>query len=211
MRPFIFLLTVSFATFSIGVGIVAYWFLNQPLPRVDLLKNSPECASEPTTEISLSKTEIAERTELLARFKELPLDKLFANTNESYRLIWFPTFHAPTIIRIWRSGENYHIITKRLSGEGGYEIGKLKTEYTRSLTAEEWQNFVNLINVRCFWNAPSVVAEVPVVDGASWTFEGLTDKQYQFVDRITPSEQMTEIFKALFELTGVKTEYDDYL
>ncbi len=210
MKYFLFRLTIALVTFLIGIGIVGFWFLNRPLPTI-FPQNAPECSSESSEELSLSRLEIAERTKMLALFRENPLDNTTAEVDESYRLVWFPTFDAPTVIRIWRSGENFSIVTKRLSGKGGYELGKLKSEHTRSLTAEEWNNFVNLINNRCFWNAPSVVKEVPAIDGASWTFEGLSNKHYQFVDRISPSDQMKEIFRALFELTDVKTEYNDYL
>jgi hypothetical protein len=211
MKHFTFRLIIALATFLIGIGIVGFWFLNRPLPTVGLPQNAPECASESGEEISLSLFAIAERTKTLRLFREIPLDKPTAGVNESYRLIWFPTFDAPTAIRIWRSGENFFIVTKRLSGKGGYELGKLKSEHTRSLTAEEWNNFVNLINNRCFWNAPSVLKEIPATDGGFWAFEGSRNKQYHFVERISPSEQMKEIFRALFELTGMKTEYNDYL
>ena len=211
MKHFTFRFIIALATFLIGIGIVAFWFLNRPLPTVSLSQNPPECASESGEEISLSRSEIAERTKTLTLFQEVPLGKPTASVDESFRLVWFPTFDAPSVFRIWRSGENFFIVTKRLSGKGGYELGKLKTEHTRSLTAEEWNNFVDIINNRCFWNAPSVLKEVPVVDGAFWTFEGSRNKQYHFVDRISPSEQMKEIFRALFELTGVKTEYNEYL
>ena len=211
MKYFTIRLTIALATFLIGVSIVAFWFLNRPLPTVSLPQNAPECISESSEEIFLSRSENAERTKILTLFREVPLDKQMADVDESYRLIWFPTFDAPTVIRIWRSGENFFIVTKRLSGKDGYELGKLKTEQTRSVTAEEWNNFLNLLNNRCFWNAPSIVKEVPVVDGASWRFEGSRNKHHHFVDRISPSDQMKEIFRALFELTGVKTEYNDYL
>lgn len=201
---------IAVATFLIGIGVYAFCFLSRPLPVADIPQPPPECAAESAEEISPSSIQISERNKILSVFQESPLEQMI-NSDEVYRLIWFPTFDAPTVIRIWRSGENYTIKTKRLSGKGGYEIGTLKTEETRTLSAEEWNVFVNNLNSRCFWNAPSAVKEIPVMDGSSWTFEGLRNGQYHFVNRISPSNQMSEIFRHLFNLTGVKTEYELYL
>lgn len=203
-------LTIALATFSIGVGIVAFWLLNRPLPTVDLPQSSPECASEFNAETT-SDLGSAWRTKLLARFRELPLKESPAKVDETYRLIWIPTFHKPTVIRVWRSGESYFIVTKRLNRKSDLTIGNLKIDQTHSLTAEQWHSFINVINQSCFWNAHSNIKEPIINDGASWTFEGLSNGQYHFVDRIIPSEQMGEIFKNLFKLTSVEMEYEGYL
>ena len=203
-------LTIALATFAIGVGIVAFWLLNRPLPNINLPQNPPECASEFNAETT-SDLGGAWRTKFLARFREHSLEELPSNVDEAYRLIWIPTFHKPTVIRVWRSGENYFIATKRLNRKSDLTISNLKIDQTRSLTAEEWYSFANLINQSCFWNAPSNIKELIPEDGASWTFEGLKNEQYHFVDRIIPSEQMGEIFKKLFKLTNAEMEYESYL
>jgi hypothetical protein len=203
---------IALVTFSIGLGGVGFWLVNRPLPIVDLPQNPPQCASELEAEIDPIDLRSTWRTKFLSRFREFPLNKLPANVEESYRLIWVPTFHAPTVIRIWRSGETYFIATKRLSrNKNNLMIGDLKIEQTRSLTTDEWHNFVNQVNQSCFWIAPSNIKELAEGDGASYTFEGLSDGQYHFVDRIAPSDQMSEIFKSLFKLTNVEMEYEGYL
>jgi len=148
-------LTIALATFSIGISIVTFGLLTRPLPNIDLPQHPPECASEFNAEIT-GDIGSAWRTKFLARLRELPLKDSTANVDETYRLIWIPTFHKPTVIRIWRSGENYYIVTKRLNRKNDLTIGNLKFDQTRSLTAEKWHSFVSLINQSCFWNAPSI-------------------------------------------------------
>ncbi len=211
MKRLLLRLTIALVTFLIGIVIVAFWLLSRPLPNLDLLQYPPECASEFNAEIT-GDIGSAWRTKFLTRFRELPLEESTANVDETYRLIWIPTFHKPTVIRIWRSGENYYIVTKRLNrNKNNLIIGNLKFDQTRSLTAEEWHNFVSLVNQSCFWNIPSNIKEPIPVDGASWTFEGVKNGQHHFVDRIFPSERMNEIFKALFKLTNAEMEYEGYL
>jgi hypothetical protein len=115
------------------------------------------------------------------------------------------------VIRIWRSGNKYFIVIKRLNGKGGYGLGDLKIEQTRSLTAEEWQSFEALVHQAGFWKLHSTVEEPIPHDGATWTFESMSDGKYHFVHRITPSKELNQLFRKLFDLTGLETEYERYL
>jgi hypothetical protein len=203
-------LCLALTTFFIGISIVASFLINQPLPSVELPQFPLECVSK-SPEIIQSNWSHNQRAKFLQRFKEVPLNKQPASIDESYRLIWIPSFHNPTVIHIWRSEDSYFITTKQLNRKHNLEVGDLMFQQTRSLTKEQWQSFVNLINQSCFWNAPSIVEEATPEDGASWTLEGLRNGKYHFVDRVTPSEQMSEIFKELFRLTGIEMEYESYL
>lgn len=148
---------------------------------------------------------------LFRRFREAPLTSPAACVDESYRLTWMPTFHAPTVIRLWRSGDKYFIVTKRLNGKGGYELGELETEQSRALSAEEWRSFKSLVDQSWFLRLHSTVEEPIPNDGATWTFEGFSDSRFHSVFRITPSDELTRLFKKIFDLTGVETEYKRYL
>src|SRR5687767_12343459 len=99
-------LSITLTTFSISIGIVIFWLLNHPLPTVDFPQNPPECASEFEAEIDSIDSRSNWRKKFLLRFREFPLEESPSNINESYRLTWVPTFHKPTVIRVWRSGEN---------------------------------------------------------------------------------------------------------
>ena len=236
MKRFSLRLTIALATFFVGVGIVALWFFNRTDSVVDLAPKTLDCqpqysenfnasdykgiltrrvytinANKTTKRVSDEEANAEAAANLFARFREMPLAKLPACVDESYRLTWIPTFHAPTVIRVWRSGDKYFIVTKRLNGKGGYGLGDLETEQTRSLTAEEWQSFETLIYQASYWKTPSTIEEPIPHDGATWTFEGFSGGKFHSVHRVTPSKELSQIFKKLFDLTGVKTEHELYL
>ena len=60
-------------------------------------------------------------------------------------------------------------------------------------------------------NLPSTVEELAPNDGAGWTFEAFSDGKYRAVQRLTPSKELEQIFRKLFDLTGLETEYKLYL
>ena len=227
---------VALATFFIGIGIVALWFFNRSNSVVDVEPKPHKCypvyvdnfdASDykgvlnrrvyrfnanNTTKPVLDEEADAEATaNLFRRFRETPLTTQAVCVDESYRLTWIPTFHAPTAIRVWRSGDNYFIVIKRLNGKGGYGLGDLEMEQTRSLTAEEWQSFETLVHQAWFLKLHSTVEEPIPHDGATWTFEGMSDGKYHYVHRISPSKELSQLFSKLFDLTSVETEYKQYL
>jgi hypothetical protein len=204
-------------TFVIGISFTTFWIFKSEipdasLPKINLPQNPQQYVSEVDAKIDTVDLQLEWRAMLLRRFRETRLIQSPANIDESYRLIWVPTFDEPTIIRIWRSKENYFIVTKRLKrNRNNLEIGNLKFEKTRSLTAEEWRNFTSLIQQRGFWSMPSNIKEPLVEDGASWTLEGINNGQYHLVNRTLPSAQISEIFRELFRLTGIEIEYEGYL
>lgn len=204
-------LTIAVVTFFIGVGIAAFWLVNHSVPIAVTFQKTPDCIPQYNVNISPNDYGDTNKASLFARFRELPLDKQPACVDESYRLTWIPTFHAPTVIRVWRSGEKYFIVTKRLDGKGGYGMGNFNGEMVRSLTAEEWLSFVNLINQESFWSMPSEIMEPLPNDGAAWTFEGTNGGEYHFIFRIMPSDKLRNIFRSLFKLTSVETEHELYL
>jgi len=204
-------LTIALVTFFIGVGIVTFWLVSRSAPVAETPQETPDCIPQYDVSVNPSDYGYSVEAKLLARFQELPLDKQPTCVDESYRLTWLPTFHAPTVIRVWRSGEKYFIVTKRLDGKGGYGLGNFNGETVHSLTAEEWFSFVNLLHQESFWNVPSKVEERLLNDGAAWMFEGTNGGQYHFIFRVTPSDKLKEIFRSLFKLTGIETEHELYL
>ncbi len=229
-------LTIALATFFIGVGIAALWFFNRSNSVVDIAPKPHDCyplyvdnfdasdykgvltrrvytinANKATKRISDEEANAEITANLFKRFRETPLTIPAACVDESYRLTWIPTFHAPTVIRVWRSGNKYFIVIKRLNGKGGYGLGDLETEETRSLSAEEWQSFKNLIYRASYREMTSTIEEPIPNDGATWTFEGFSDGKFHSVFRITPTNELSQLFRKLFDLISVKTEYERYL
>ena len=210
MKQFSLRLIIALATLAIGVNSVLFLVLRNPLPTTDLPQYPPECASETDAEIARN-FDLDWNWEFLTNFQEIPL-KEYEKADETYRLLWVPTFDPPTVIRIWRAGDDHFITVKRLSrNQKNLKVGKLIVNETRSLTANQWNNFAGLLDSGCFWSVPPSIEELPVPDGASWTFEAKMNGDYRLVDRTLPSDYMKKIFRNLFKLTDIEMEYEDYL
>ena len=124
--------------------------------------------------------------------------------NETYRFLWLRTFHHPIAIRLWRTGEERNIVFKELSGAGGYEPGKLITNQTQQLSADEWDMFIKLLQEASYWRLPTESKDL-ALDGAQWILEGKKDEQYHLVDRWSPKGgSYREACLYLLKLSGQK-------
>ena len=75
----------------------------------------------------------------------------------------------------------------RLSGKGGYEPGHIERDEAFSLTAEQWEGFVKLLEKSSFWNSPTEEKrDATGLDGAHWILEGQTGGKYHLIDRWSP-------------------------
>src|SRR5262245_27609165 len=110
---------------------------------------------------------------ILDRFEEMPFEELPVCVDESYRMIWIPSFHAPLSIRIWRSREKQFIVTKQLDGKGGYGMGHLGLQEMHSLSDDEWNESMRLLRQAGYLDLPSVDDSPQPNDGALWVIEGL--------------------------------------
>lgn len=222
--------SIALAALLAGAGIVALWHFAPSISVVDNAPNRSDCLpsyadfdvadfkgvitrrvfvfdSDKTSKSASDEDANAEATaDLFRRFRETPLAKQPACVDESYRLVWIPTFRPPTVIRVWRTNDKYFVVVKRLNGKGGYDPGELANEETRSLTAEEWRSLTAAVDQTGFLRLPSTVEEPIPNDGATWTFEGWSNRQYHFVHRITPSEELERLFTKMLNLTGMETE-----
>lgn len=188
---------VSVIAFMVGIVMVGVWYLRGPLPVVDV--SEPHgCIGHSTVDRDDGPSSAPR--DILEKFKEVSLEK--DDADSVFRLIWFPTFHSPTSIRVSLAGDQATVTTRRLSGKGGYDWGYIDFEAQRSITTDKWLAVKNAVNESCFWYASPNIREVPVMDGSTWLFEGRVDKRYNFIRRITPSPQMTEIFRTMMRVSG---------
>jgi hypothetical protein len=139
---------------------------------------------------------------VLAVFKESQIVIAPNQDGEIYRIFIAPTFYHPLSIRVEKIGDNYLLIAKLLSGQGGYQWGRLKKEKRRMLTQKEQQTLLALIKEASFWSLTTEEKEVGpnekgeetiCLDSTSWTLEGMSAGKYHVVYRYCP------------ELQGVKT------
>ena len=204
-------IVVTILTFLIGLGVVSLWFIYQR-PVVSQTQNIG-CFTGFNVEkagVGFASTlyfpptifsEIEGRDDVSNRYAEFlismhePSFLVFPDcVEESYRFLWIRTFHQPVSVRIWKSGAQFFLTIKKLDGQGGYDIGKLKFEETRSLSEDEWVTFNKLLNQASFWMLPSLEKSPSTYDGASWVLEGYKKKQYHLVDRHSPND---ETYKAV--------------
>lgn len=211
LRFFIGLTTFLVSIFATGAWIFYCYRLN--VPRAESITTPFICNNTP---VSLGKKptdseKIEWNKEILGRFKEETIETL--SSEESYRLILLPTFDAPIVVRAWRSGENRFLVTKKLSGKGGFgvnKLGKLTYENTRPLTEDEWRKLVALIERSSFWCLPSRENEDPINDGAVWVLEAKIEGKYHNVDRILPNKELLESFINMLKLSGFEKDYEGY-
>ena len=147
-------------------------------------------------------------------FNETPALPTDDREAEIYRMTFIPTFFSPVKIRVERHGEEYELVAKRLSGQGGFEVGRLKDEKKRRLKPEEWSRLLALINKARFWNMPYAEKKIEpnekgeltiCLDGSEWVLEGVKDGKFHAVTRYCPDEKpFEEIGQYLAKLSGLK-------
>ena len=143
----------------------------------------------------------------------LPVDDLDA---EIYRITFIPTFSNPIKIRVEKHKNEYFLIAKRLSGQGGFDAGKLKTEKRRRLRPQEWNRLLDLLKGAGFWGLPPLEkepepnekGEVTIcLDGSEWVIEGVRNGQYHAVNRYCPEVKSFEaIGLYLAKLSGLRVK-----
>lgn len=208
MRKLTFKIVIAFIAFVIGIIAVGVWVFNRSSYPSEIEK-FPDCT--PTYDSSIDTKLTKDKAKVFIAFKEIPFELLPSCVDESYRLIWIPTFHSSVALRIWRSGETYFMVAKQLDGKDGYGMGNLSFEQTRALTKPEWLNFINQINQAEFWTTPSIINEPLPNDGATWIIEGLKDKQVHSIKRVSLNDKYAELIKYMMNKSGLETEYDKYL
>jgi hypothetical protein len=115
---------------------------------------------------------------VLARFQEMPFEALPAGVDESYRLVWIPTFHSPVSVRIWSSRGKRFMVTKKLDGKGGYGMGHLAQEEMRPLSEDEWYGFMRLLSQARYWDMPSIDDSPLPNDGAGWVIDAVQNRKH---------------------------------
>ena len=208
MKKLILRLAIAIFTFIIGVAAAGLWTIRH-YSRNEVSLGEPDCIPKYVAAASSSPNR-GGRGSVLYRFQEMPVEELPTCVDESYRLIWIPTFHAPVAVRIWRSGEKQFLVTKQLGGRGGYGRGQLVFQDLRSLSDDEWNEFMRLLRQSGYWDLPPQDELPPPEDGATWIIEGLRNGKHHQVSRLTPGMEFRDACVYLVKLSGLKTEIEKY-
>jgi len=149
--------------------------------------------------------------QFFAAFQEPPLYAMPACIDEAYSLTWIPSFHAPVLVQVWRSGNRYFMVGKSLDSKGWSKPGNIKETNARALTPFEWRDWTDALNRASYWSMTSTANELSPNDGAVWLIDGLRAKEYHWVRRRVPDEQFGELAKHLIRLSGLETAHALYL
>ncbi len=89
-----------------------------------------------------------------------------------------------------------------LSGQGGYEPGKVEKRIQRTLTSSEGQQFRRALDAANGLRMPAVECNSGY-DGAMWILEAAEDGKYRYVNRWSPkSGPANALGKVMLSFTG---------
>jgi len=123
----------------------------------------------------------------------------------TYRFIWLRSFDAPMIVRIEKSRiDTYRLTAIRLSGRGGYDKGEIAERVDRTLTKEEVDRLVPVLERA--GNRPETHCRLGL-DGAGWMFEEQVGSAYSFRRAWTPKDgPVREVGDAMLALLPWDTQ-----
>lgn len=116
----------------------------------------------------------------------------------TYRFTYLPSFSNPIVIRLERDGTRVTLVSKRLSGLGGYEPGFVEAELAVDLSREDGDHFEAIFGQLDFWKLVShdVLVDRRLRlcrlgltvcwlggDGEMWILEAADETRYHAADR----------------------------
>ena len=133
-------------------------------------------------------------SEQLRAAHEPALHPTGSQDREVYRFSIIPSFGPTITMRVTKSGGEYQLTTKRLTGAGGYQPGKIGIRRDRLLTSAEAAMLRQWIAEMNFWAMPTAEPPVPqppdvvviVYDGTQFLLEAADAVRYHVVDRSQP-------------------------
>lgn len=129
--------------------------------------------------------------------------KPISGSDYTLRFTWLRTMHHPVIILVIRRGKSFTMIAKELSGQGGYEPGKIQRTVVRPLAAASARKFQAVLESKGLFDQLPGFCGVGGLDGSRWLFEIADKHGYRIVQRSTPSEGPAhDIGMLLLDLTG---------
>ena len=229
MNRFLIRGAVAFSTFVLGVACVAIStsklrscvidFSNdqQPAPLTKTVSHT----CEPVYDDNVVKELVPERKDkeylkpdtqtLLRAFREVPLYAMPECVDEAYSLAFLPSFHPAVFVRVWRSGNDFFLVAKRLDRKRAGAFGSVKESSARSLTNSEWRDLTEQFTRAQYWDLAETTNEPLMNDGAAWLLEGWNVRNYHRVFRRIPNDELAQISKRLIQLSGLDTAHDLYL
>lgn len=141
----------------------------------------------------------------LKEMKEESFLKISDKNKEAYRFLWLRSFHHPIFVRIERNQDKYNLVAKEYDGKADIKPGKLLRTDEKSISKEEWCEFIELLEKSDFWNikAREYSDIINGFDGAQWILEAAKEDRYHAIDAWSPEdENFREVCMFLLKLSG---------
>ncbi|MGD9685242.1 MAG: energy transducer TonB [Candidatus Obscuribacterales bacterium] len=143
----------------------------------------------------------------LAAMKEPVLRKGIQSCDSVYRFLLLPSFDHPVMVRIdVRKGGKPVMVTKVLSGAGGYHPGVLTIDRQTNLSREIFTEFLDKFRKSNFWNMPTEDCAILGNDGSQWILEVYDRGRYHVVDRWEPEAPIYELGSFMMKQSKVFPE-----
>ena len=122
----------------------------------------------------------------------------------AFRVLYLPTWGRPVAIRIEKTDEKIVRRSVMLSGDGGYDPGRIKDEKESAITSAEFATLLEEIRKSGFWDL-SPKDEVMGLDGSQLIVEAIQDGKHVVLVRWTPEHDT-----AKRGLTGLVSLYSQF-
>lgn len=99
-----------------------------------------------------------------------------------YRFLILPTWGHPIAMRAIATDSSYKLISRRLSGQGGYDAGKLDEQREITLSREDSAELQKRIDAMKFFVMPTE-DDTSGNDGEQWILEGVANGKYHVIHR----------------------------
>jgi len=132
---------------------------------------------------------------------------------EAYRLMILPTWGNTIMVRVEKKQDGFVLISKRLSGQAGYDPGKLAETKEVQLSAEDTAKLNELLIEVKFFEMPTE-ENVRGFDGDETVFEGFAGGKYHVITRwcataYDPKKRGLLAFNALCKFLNDKSKLSE--
>ncbi len=176
-------------------------------PRYDTVIFSPSTIVrfEDTVNNPKKKEWLDRRLTRYSYFKEgLPGMGLGDSMDETVVSITFlPTFHNPVFVSVAKEKHKYTLSWVVRKGMGGYDFKGIKRRGRTSISEEDWNRFLQILDIKSFDTIP-VDVWFPIADGAGWVVE-ISKEDKQIIHFTNwPDKGIEEAFQFLLHFADYK-------
>jgi hypothetical protein len=133
-------------------------------------------------------------------------DEGFLSRDPSYRFAYIPTFNATRVVVAFMDSGKPTVVGKVLSGQGGYDPGRVVHTTRRILTTDEWNLLEQRLENAGLWEPPD--KDDRGLDGAEWVLEGRRQGHYRLHDVWSPTDSTSPQYRKvciyMLELAGIR-------